>query len=107
MDVVETADAIEVTLDVPGAVESSLKVAFSQNLLMISGEKRPAQCQHDRAAFHLAERSFGRFARGVRLTGAFDTSRATAVLRAGELRVILPRIAERRGFELVIRVTVD
>jgi HSP20 family protein len=107
MDVLETADTIEVILDVPGALESSLKVAFSQNLLLMSGEKRPARCGHDHAAFHLAERSFGKFARGVRLTGAFDASRATAILRSGELRVILPRIDERRGSERVIAVTVE
>jgi len=107
MDVVETADAIEVFLDVPGVLEPSLNVAFKQNLLVVSGEKRPARCSHDRAAFHLAERSFGRFARGVRLAGAFDTSRATAVLRNGELRVTLPRIDERRGAERVIAVTID
>ena len=107
MDVLETAEAIEVILDVPGAHESSLKVALSQNLLVISGEKHPARCSHDRAAFHLAERSFGRFARAVRLTGAFDTSRATAVLRGGELRVTLPRIDERRGTEHVIAVTIE
>jgi len=107
MDVVETRDAVEVTVDLPGAVESSLKVVFKQNLLVISGEKRPARCGHDHAAFHLAERSFGTFARAVRLTGAFDASRITAVLTAGELRVTLPCIAERRGAERVIAVTVD
>jgi HSP20 family protein len=106
MDVVETADAIEVSLDLPGPIES-LKVVFRQDLLLVSGEKRPPQCRHDRATFHLAERGFGRFARGVRLSGAFDTGRATAELHAGELRVTLPRIAERRGAERVIAVTAD
>ena len=56
------------------------------------------------AAFHVAERTFGRFARGVRLTGAFDVGRADARLRAGELRVTLPRIDERRGRERRIPV---
>jgi len=107
MDVVETREAVEVTVDVPGAVESSLKVALKQNLLVISGEKRAGRCGHDRAEFHLAERSFGTFARAVRLTGAFDASRTTALLKAGELRVTLPRIAERRGAERIVTVTVD
>ena len=106
MDVVETADAIEVIVDVPGALESSLKVTFRENVLVVSGEKRPARCAHDRAAFHLAERSFGGFARGVRLTSAVDASRATAVLAAGELRVVLPRIEERRGQERLVAVTI-
>jgi HSP20 family molecular chaperone IbpA len=51
------------------------------------------------------ERDFGRFARAVRLHTAVDAGRARAVLTLGELRVILPKIADRRGRE--IRVTVE
>jgi HSP20 family molecular chaperone IbpA len=43
----------------------------------------------------------------VRLTGAFDAARAVATLRAGELRVTLPRIEERRGREHRIPVRTD
>jgi len=49
------------------------------------------------ARFHLAERSYGRFARVIRLSGAVNTGQARAVARAGQLRVIMPRIEERRG----------
>ena len=54
--------------------------------------------------FHLAERSYGRFARAVRIGGAFDASRATAHASAGMLRVVLPRIEERRGRVVIIAV---
>ena len=43
------------------------------------------------------ERDFGRFARVVRLNGAFDVERASATLRAGELTVVLPKRIDRRG----------
>jgi hypothetical protein len=33
----------------------------------------------------------------VRVTAAFDGSRATAHFTAGELRIVLPRIHDRRG----------
>jgi HSP20 family molecular chaperone IbpA len=56
-------------------------------------------------AFHLAERTFGRFARAITLSGAFDAGRATASLAGGELRVVLPRIEERRGRDIAIEVT--
>jgi HSP20 family molecular chaperone IbpA len=62
-------------------------------------------CPHSQAAFHLAERTFGRFARAVRISGAFDAGRATATLVEGELRVILPRIEERRGHDIRIEIT--
>ena len=86
-------------MDLAGVAPDSVKVVFVRNTLVIVGHKRPATCEDRHAAFHLAERTFGRFARGVRLAGAFDAGRADATLKAGELRVGLPRIEERRGGE--------
>ena len=42
-------------------------------------------------------RGYGRFARVVQLGCACDAGQASAILRNGELRVTLPKIAERRG----------
>lgn len=104
MDVVETADGIEILMDVPGVAATAVRLVFSQGTVIIVGRKRPATCAHGKAAFHLAERSFGRFARAVRLNGAFDAGRASATLTAGELRIILPRIEERRGQDIRIEI---
>jgi HSP20 family protein len=57
------------------------------------------------SSFHLVERGFGRFARAVRLSGAVDASRASASLVDGELRVSLPKIAERRGRAIHVAVS--
>jgi hypothetical protein len=40
----------------------------------------------------------------VRLSGAFDARRARAVASRGQLRVILPRLEERRGSVVMIGV---
>ncbi len=103
LDVLETSDAVEVVMDLPGVAVSSLQLVFSQNVLIVAGEKLPAR-DHPDAAFHLAERGFGRFARAVRLEGPCDAGRADASLVAGELRVRLPRIEERRGSEIRIPI---
>ena len=107
LDVLETADGIELVIDLPGIAVSEVAVAFVQNTLVITGRKLPPVCEHRGAAFHLAERAFGQFARAVRVSGAYDGGRAQATLRAGELRVSLPRIEERRGAEIRIPVRVD
>ena len=104
MDVVETSAGIELVLDLPGVSESALTIGFSQGTLYVAGRKSPGGCAHAQAAFHLAERTFGRFVRAVRLIGAFDAGKATATLSAGELRVTLPRIEERRGRDIKIPV---
>lgn len=104
MDVVETATGVEVVMDVPGVPRSSLNIVFSQGTLIVAGHKLPASCAHDQAAFHLAERDFGRFVRAVRLSGAFDGGKAQASVTEGELRVVLPRIQERRGRDIRIEI---
>ena len=105
LDVLETAEAIEILMDVPGLAADSVRLIVCQGAIIIAGRKLPAICAHRDAAFHLAERGFGRFARAVRLPGAFDAGRASASLVGGELRVILPRIEERRGREIRIEIT--
>lgn len=105
MDVIETASTVEIVLDLPGINVDDVQVVFGKGVLVIGGRKLPPGCEHGDAAFHLAERTFGGFARAVRLSGAFDAGRAKATLTTGELRIVLPRIEERRGRELRIPVT--
>lgn len=103
MDVLETANAIEVIVDVPGVPAESLRVAVRRSTLLVVGAKLATPADPN-VRFHLAERSYGRFARAVRLAGAFDAARARAVVTGGLLRVILPRVDDRRGRVLKIAV---
>ena len=104
MDVLETASGLEVRLDVPGVTASQIEIVFADSVLLITGQKLPATCEHADAGFHMAERAFGRFARAIRVEGAFDAGRAAATLASGELRVVLPRIDERRGAQIRIPI---
>jgi HSP20 family protein len=96
IDVVETASTVEVVVDVPGVSAQALRVVIRRNSVLIVGVKLPGTTGPS-ARFHLAERSYGRFARVVRLAGAADASRARARVEGGQLRVVLPRLDERRG----------
>jgi len=105
VDVLETETSANIVVDLPGVPAGAIRILAKSGVVVIAGEKlAPAGGERAEASFHLVERSFGRFARVVRLAGAFDTSRAHASLKAGELRVIVPRITERRGQEIFIRV---
>jgi HSP20 family protein len=107
MDVFETSSTVEILADLPGVQAESIRVVFAQGIVAIGGQKLAASCEHRDAAFHLAERAFGRFARVFRLAGAYDAGRAKATLTAGELHVVLPRIEERRGGEIRIPVVIS
>ena len=107
VDVIETPAAIEIAVDLPGVTKDDVHVAFARNAVLVAGTKGPKPCHHTDATFHLAERAFGRFARVVRLSGALDAGRARAALSGGELRIVIPRIDERRGGEIRIPIETD
>jgi HSP20 family protein len=105
LDVQETDEALEVVMDLPGVSAAHVRVLLKNGALVIAGEKpSPYSGLRGDTSFLLVERGFGRFARAVRLEGAFDGGRTRAVLQGGELRVILPRLAERRGQELNVPI---
>lgn len=103
LDVFETTSGLEVVVDVPGVQADSLRVAVRRSTLLVVGAKLISGSD-PAARYHLAERSYGRFARAVRLSGAFDAAGARAVTQAGQLRISLPRLEDRRGRVLRIPV---
>ena len=107
LDVIESATHIEVVMDLPGVKPDAVQLVFARGTLVIAGTKLAASCGHRNAAFHMAERTFGRFGRAVRIGGAIDAGQAHATLRKGELRVVFPRLEERRGREIRIAIGTD
>ena len=103
LDMYETDDTIEIVVDLPAVEAAAIRVLAKGSAALIAGAKSPRRGQAD-STFHLLERGFGRFARSVRLACACDTARARATLSGGELRVRLPKIAERRGRSVAIAV---
>ena len=77
---------------VPGA----LRLLGKGDNILIAGEKSARRARGE-SSFHLVERGYGRFARVVRLSRSCDTSKARATLLNGELRISIPKIADRRG----------
>jgi HSP20 family protein len=108
LDVFETDRTIEIVLDVPGVTTDGVRILIKAGVVLIVGEKeRSETAQRAPASFHLVERDFGRFARAIRIHAAFDASNARARLKDGELRVILGKIQERRGREMILAVESD
>ena|SRR5438477_6939824 len=104
IDVYETDEAMEIVVDLPGVTPDSVRLVVKGRSLLVAGEK-PRRRARNEATFHLVERGYGRFARVVRLDRACDPARAQAAVRGGELRISLPKIAERRGTRIPIAMT--
>ena len=104
LDVLETDEAVEVVVDVSGIPAAALRVMFRAGTLLVVGEKAPPPVSGEQS-FHLVEREFGRFARAVRLNGAFNVPLANASVDNGELTIVLPKLVDRRDQSHRIAVT--
>ena len=105
LDVQETDAALEVVVDLPGVTADRVRVLLKNGVLVVAGEKpSPYAAERGDSTFHVVERGFGRFARAVSLVGAFDGGRTQATLQGGELRVLIPKLDERRGQEIHVPI---
>jgi len=106
LDALETPDAVEIVVDLPGVAFDDVRVLLKDDVIIIAGGKMPPDPgERTDASFHLVERDFGRFARAVRLSGALNAARASATLGAGELRVTVPKVKDRRGRSVLVPIT--
>jgi len=103
LDVYETDDSLEITVDLPGVDASAIRVIAKGDSVLVAGEKSARRTRAE-SSFHLVERGYGRFARVVRLGRACDTAHAKATLAGGELRVSIPKMTDRRGRSVTIAV---
>jgi HSP20 family protein len=104
LDVYETDDTLEITVDLPGVDPAAVRIIGKGDAVLIAGEKVARRARRE-SSFHLVERGYGRFARVVRLGRACDTSKARASLSEGELRISIPKLADRRNRALAIAIS--
>jgi HSP20 family protein len=104
IDVYETDETIEIAVDLPGVSADTVRVLVKSGTVLIVGEK-PARRVQGESTFHLVERGYGRFARSVRCTQACDAANARATIAGGELRVSVPKMADRRGRTIQVPIT--
>ena len=106
MPAFQATGSCDQSVDASGVPAASIRVVFRDGVIVVAGEKL-AYPASSTQTYHLVERDFGRFARVVRVTGAFDVERAAATLGAGQLTVVLPKRLERRGVahRVAIRTT--
>ena len=71
INVAETKDAFEVTVEIPGVEEKDINVSLDGNQLVISGEKKE-ETKKDEKDWHVEERSYGSFYRSMSLPFKFS-----------------------------------
>lgn len=95
LDVRETEDRFEVTLDLPGLGPDAVNVTFEDGMLTITGKREFAN-ERKGETWHRIERSFGTFARSLRLPPTADTENIDATFDKGVLTVSVPKVEQAK-----------
>jgi HSP20 family protein len=90
LDVRETDDRFELTVDLPGIDPDDVTVNYEDGMLSISG-KREFSKEEQGETWHRVERGFGTFARQVRLPRTAEAERIEASFERGVLTVSVPK----------------
>ena len=92
MDVAETDQAFEVTLDLPGVDAKDVDISIDNNTLTIRGERQQSSEEEDKdKQFHRIERFSGSFARSIVLPSPVNEEEAAAEFKDGVLKIVIPK----------------
>lgn len=86
----ETEESLEVTVELPGLKPEDFNVEVKEGHLWISGEKKEEKEEKGKT-FHRIERRYGEFRRVIPLPAAVDEEKIEARFTDGVLRVMVPK----------------
>ena len=89
VDISEDDQGYLLKADLPEMKKDDVRVTVEEGILSVSGERKSEKEDHKKK-FHRIERSFGTFRRSFTLPEDADSTKVTADLRDGVLRVHLP-----------------
>lgn len=92
MDVRETKDAVEVTMEVPGISMEDVKVELEDNVLTIRGEKK-SETEEKSDNRRVSERIYGSFERSLTLPSSVQADKIKAMMDKGVLTIVAPKSA--------------
>lgn len=90
VNLAETEEAYEVTVELPGMKPEEFHVEFKEGALWISGH-REEEKKEEGKTFHRIERRYGEFRRMIPLPGAVSEAKAEAAFKEGMLTVTIPK----------------
>lgn len=105
IDFTEKPEMYAVKVEVPGIDPKDIEVMFQNGLLTIRGQKVKSEVEEKGARFYRSERSYGTFARNLRIPAAVDEKLITATFKHGLLTIVLPKTAETRGQAIPIKIS--
>jgi HSP20 family protein len=102
MDLAETRDGFELTVELPGLEEKDVDVFFADGVLTISGEKRFDSEEKDKT-YRFVERGYGSFSRSIQLFDGVKAEDIKASMAKGVLKVAIPAPAKVQAKKIAVK----
>ena len=90
IEVSENDKEIKITAELPGMDEKDIDVSFSDNTLIISGEKKEEKESAEKDCY-MKERAYGSFRRSIPLYSDIRADKVDARFKKGVLTITLPK----------------
>jgi HSP20 family protein len=103
VDIVETSEAFEVQLAVPGLNKEDFNIELNDNYLTVSGERKFSNEKKEKS-YHSIETHYGSFSRSFSLPENVDASKINAKYNNGILELTIPK-DEKKALKQTIKVS--
>jgi HSP20 family protein len=104
VDIHESADKIELSVDLPGIDPKDVDVTVEDSTLTITGERRFAH-EEKEGSFQRIERRYGAFSRTVTLPSTADTERIDGKFDQGVLTIEVPKREEAKPKKITVKAS--
>jgi len=96
-DVIESADAFTLSIELPGLRQTDISLSLEQQLLTLSGSTTPKETNSEDKV-HRQERPRGTFSRSFKIPANLESKNISATFELGILEIKIPKQAatERR-----------
>ncbi len=103
IDVYETPNEVVVKMSIPGTKSEDINVAFSDDILTISGFRTDTS-DHEKTCFYQVEIRYGYFERSIFIPTPIDTDKIHADYKDGFLQVILPKAKQQPSGTFSVKI---
>ncbi|HLX11995.1 MAG TPA: Hsp20/alpha crystallin family protein [Bacteroidota bacterium] len=103
VDVIETENAFQMDIDLPGMKKEDVKVSVENNILTISGERKSRKTE-EKDSYYRNERTFGSFVRSFTLSKVVKSDAIEAKYENGVLHLTLPKVEDVKPKAIEVKV---
>lgn len=104
VDLCENKKLVEVLVELPGITIDEINLTVTAKDIIIEGEKKHSPNTKKAISHFCCERPYGKFHRRIQLRWAININKTTAELKNGILKILLPKLNDRRGQSVKIPI---